>query len=144
MDSDLFDENAFKFGITFGCFDLFHPGHAHLISIMKFECEQTIVGLHVDPSLERPTKNKPVMTLLERYVMLDSIGVDHIVPYETEDDIEKILRLYNINARYLGDDYLDRDFTGKKFCLDNNIELRYTDRSHNWSTSAIRKRVKDA
>lgn len=144
MVSDIVPEKHFQFGITFGCFDLFHPGHATLLNIMQFECQNVIVGLHVDPRVERPTKNKPVMTLFERYVMLDSMGVDDIVPYETEDDIEKVLRLYNINVRYLGDDYIGRDFTGKQYCLDNNIELRYTDRSHNWSTSAIRKRVKDA
>lgn len=137
-------EKPYRHGITFGCFDLLHPGHANLLDIMRSECECVIVGLHVDPSKERPEKNKPIMTLFERFVMLEAMGIHEIIPYETEEDIEQILRIYQLEARYLGDDYKDKVFTGRQFCIDNNIELRYTDRSHNWSTSAIRKRVKDA
>ena len=35
----------------------------------------------------------------------------------------------------------DKDFTGKDYCLDNEIELVYNNRKHRFSTTELRKRM---
>jgi glycerol-3-phosphate cytidylyltransferase len=47
----------------------------------------------------------------------------------------------DMNIRFLSDEYLYRDFTGKQYCMDNGIELFYHKRQHSYSTSELRNRV---
>jgi glycerol-3-phosphate cytidylyltransferase len=132
-------------GITFGAFDLCHAGHAFLFEYCKRHCDYLIVGLHVNPSLERDNKNAPVMSLLERQILVKSNRyVDEIFCYETERDIEIILSTHDLNVRFLGDDYKSKDFTGKLICTLKNIKLMYCDRNHSFSTSELRERIKSS
>ena len=112
----------------------------------KSECDVLIVGLQSDPTIDRPdSKNKPIQTMYERFIHLMSIsGVDMIVPYQTEAEIEEILSTLPINVRYIGEDYIGKPFTGKQLCEDLGIEIIYTSRKHNFSTTQLRKRVKEA
>lgn len=131
-----------RVGITFGAFDLCHPGHVLLFDFCKQHCDRLIVGLHVDPTLERPTKNKPVMSLLERQIILKSNkNIDEIICYETEKDIEVILKTFKLDVRFLGYDYFNTDFTGKHVCEYKRIKLMYCDRSHGFSTTSLRQRI---
>jgi glycerol-3-phosphate cytidylyltransferase len=100
------------------------------------------VGLQTDPSVDRPTKNKPVESVTERYVKLSAVKwIDEIIPYTTEEDLMSILKMIDIDVRIVGADYIDKDFTGKQYCYDNFIEVHYNSRSHSFSTSDIRARV---
>ena len=108
----------------------------------KQNCEYLIVGLQADPSIERQEKNKPVQSMFERYVQLNSCRyIDEIVPYVYETEIEEILRSVKPNVRFIGADYHGRDFTAKQYCLDNNIELYFNNREHGFSTSELRRRI---
>lgn len=103
-----------RIGITFSSFDLLHAGHIKMLEEAKTVCDYLIVGLQIDPSHDRPTKNKPTQTIVERYIQLKAVNaVDEIIPYYTEQDLEDILKSFVIDVRIIGDDYLDRDFTGK-------------------------------
>lgn len=135
-----------RIGITFGCFDLLHSGHCLMLEEAKSDCDVLIVGLQSDPTIDRPdSKNKPIQTMYERFIHLMSIsGVDMIVPYQTEAEIEEILSTLPINVRYIGEDYVGKPFTGKQLCEDLGIEIIYTSRKHNFSTTQLRKRVKEA
>ena len=134
-----------KVGIVFGCWDLLHPGHLMFLNSASEMCDELIVGLQSDPSLDRPEKNRPVQTLYERAFQLDSISVGDCIPYSHESDILLILQNnLDINVRFLGTDYLDKDFTGKKYCEEKGIEIVYIDRSHNLSTSELRNRIKES
>ena len=62
-----------KIGITFSTFDLFHAGHIKMLEEAKSNCNYLIVGLQLDPSIDRPEKNKPVQTIVERYVQVKSL-----------------------------------------------------------------------
>ena len=131
-----------KTGITFGAFDLCHAGHNLMFGESKQNCEYLIVGLQADPSIERQEKNKPVQSMFERYVQLNSCRyIDEIVPYVYETEIEEILRSVKPNVRFIGADYHGRDFTAKQYCLDNNIELYFNNREHGFSTSELRRRI---
>ena len=84
-------------GITFSTFDLLHAGHVAMLREAKEVCDHLICCIQVDPSKDRPDKNTPVQTLVERWMQLQGVKyVDEIIPYETEKDVEDILTLFNI------------------------------------------------
>ena len=81
-----------KVGFTCSSFDLLHSGHTLMLEESKSQCDYLIVGLQTDPTIDRPTKNKPVQTVVERYLQLRACKyVDEIIPYATEQDLEDIL-----------------------------------------------------
>mgnify|MGYP003325264201 FL=1 len=132
-------------GFTCGTFDLLHPGHISLFKSCKMKCNRLIVGLHSDPSIERPEKNKPIQSLYERWLQLSSTKyVDDIIPYDTEKDLINILITTDIHLRFLGDDYNSNEFTGKNVCKNKGIGLIYFSREHGWSSSELRERIKNA
>jgi glycerol-3-phosphate cytidylyltransferase len=131
-----------KVGFTCSAFDLLHAGHIQMLRDAKEKCDYLIVGLQTDPTIDRPTKNKPIQTVVERYTQLKAVGyVDEIIPYATEEDLEDILSMYHIDIRILGVEYKDTDFTGKSICAKRDIELYFNERSHRFSSSELRKRV---
>jgi len=132
-----------KVGITFSTFDLLHAGHVAMLRDAKHQCDYLIVGLQSDPTIDRPdTKNKPVQTMFERYLQLKAVEyVDEVIPYQTEQDLEDILQTLNINVRILGEEYRDKDFTGKDTCKRRDIELYFNKRDHRFSTTDLRNRI---
>lgn len=131
-----------KVGFTCSAFDLLHAGHVQMLREAKEQCDYLICGLQVDPSIDRPEKNRPVQTIVERYTQLKGLSyVDEIIPYRTEEDLEDILSMYQIDIRILGEEYKDKTFTGRAICASRGIELYYNKRDHRFSTSDLRKRV---
>ena len=131
-----------KTGITFSTFDLLHAGHVLMLKEAKSVCDYLICGLHVDPQVERPNKNKPIQSIVERYIQLSSVKyVDEVIPYNLEKDLHDILLGYPIDIRIIGADYQDVDFSGKDLCLTKGIEIYYNQRSHNFSSTELRQRI---
>lgn len=131
-----------KIGITFSAFDLLHAGHVKMLEEAKLHCDYLIVGLQTDPTLDRPEKNKPTQTVVERYIQLKACKfVDEIVPYATEQDLEDILKAFQIDVRIVGDEYQNRDFTGRSYCEAKGIELYFNTRDHRFSSSNLRREV---
>lgn len=129
-------------GFTCSAFDLLHAGHIQMLRDAKSRCDHLICGLQVDPAIDRDTKNSPVQTLVERYIQLAAVKyVDEIIPYETESDLIDILEMLPIDVRILGEEYKQKDFTGKDVCRRRGIELYFNKRDHRFSSSALRKRV---
>lgn len=135
-----------KVGFTCGSFDLLHPGHVTMLEICKDNCDCLIVGLHTDPTIDRPLKNKPIQTVYERYVQLNSLRcVDRIIPYDTERDLENLLSVEPIDIRFIGEDYFHSNtITGIQTCEKRGIEIFFVERKHDWSSSELRKRVENA
>ena len=131
-----------KVGITFSTFDLLHAGHVAMLREAKEQCDYLICGLQIDPSLDRPEKNAPVQTIVERYTQLNAVKYDdEIIPYCTESDVEDILEMYHIDVRILGEEYRDKEFTGRDICRRRDIELHFNKRDHRFSSSDLRTRV---
>jgi glycerol-3-phosphate cytidylyltransferase len=129
-------------GITFSTFDFFHAGHVKMLEEAKRECDYLIVGLQLDPSIDRPEKNKPVQSIIERYIQVSSCKyVDEVVPYVSEKDVEEILHSFKIDIRIIGAEYKNKDFTGKAYCEQKGIRLYYNSRDHDYSSSGLRKRM---
>ena len=128
-----------KVGFTCSCFDLFHAGHIMMLKEAKSVCDYLIVGLQTDPTIDRKEKNKPIQSVFERFVQLQSCKyVDEVVVYESEKDLLDILKSYPINVRVLGKEYESKDFTGKDL---DYIDIYYNDRKHSFSTTELRGRV---
>lgn len=131
-----------KVGITFSAFDLLHAGHIKMLEDAKRQCDYLICGLQTDPTLDRPEKNKPIQTVVERYIQLKACKfVDEIIPYVTEQDLEDILRAFKIDVRILGEEYRDKNFTARTYCEEKGIELYFNNRDHRFSSSGLRKTV---
>ena len=134
-----------KVGITFSTFDLLHAGHIKMLEEAKRQCDYLIVGLQLDPSLERSEKNSPSQSIIERYIQLKGcVHIDEIVPYVSEQDLEDILRSFKLDVRIIGEEYKDRQFTGKEYCKNKGIDIYYNKRDHRFSSSGLRKQVKKA
>jgi glycerol-3-phosphate cytidylyltransferase len=133
-----------KIGITFSAFDLLHAGHVKMLEEAKRQCDYLIVALQTDPTLDRPEKNSPTQSVVERYIQLKGcLHVDEIVPYATEQDLEDILRSFKLDVRIVGDEYREKNFTGRTYCEEKGIELYYNGRDHRFSSSSLRKVVAD-
>ena len=131
-----------KIGITFSAFDLLHAGHIKMLEEAKSQCDYLICGLQTDPTLDRPDKNRPVQSVVERYIQLKGCKfVDEIVPYATEQDLEDVLRSFKLEVRIIGDEYLNKDFTGRKYCEQKGIKLYFNKRDHRFSSSGLRQEV---
>tara|TARA_Y100001963_G_scaffold77506_1_gene107403 strand:- start:297 stop:707 length:411 start_codon:yes stop_codon:yes gene_type:complete len=128
-----------KKGFTCSCFDLMHPGHIKMLQDARDQCDYLIVGLQEDPTIDRPdTKNKPIQTMEERYIMLSAVRfIDEIMLYQTEDDLYSYLKKNKPDIRILGSDYEGKDFTGK----DLGIDIYYHKRDHDWSSTEMRQRI---
>jgi glycerol-3-phosphate cytidylyltransferase len=132
-----------KIGFNCSSFDLFHAGHVTMLKMEKALCDHLIVALQVDPTIDRPgSKNKPSQSVYERYVQLQACKyIDEILVYETEQDLMNLLMTQTIHIRFLSEEYLNRDFTGKQYCLNNGIELHYHKRQHPYGSSELRNRI---
>lgn len=130
-----------KIGFTCSCFDLFHAGHVMMLKEAKTQCDYLIVGLQTDPTIDRPHKNKPVQSILERYIQLEACKyVDQIVPYATEKDLQDLLTSYPIDVRIIGEEYKNQRFTG----YDLPMAVYFNSRQHSFSSTELRERIANA
>ncbi len=127
-----------KIGFTCGAFDLLHAGHVVMLKEARENCDHLIVGLQTDPTIDRQEKNTPVQSVYERFTQLTAIKyVDEVIPYDTERSLIDLLESTPINIRFIGEDYIDKSFTGD----DLPIKIYYTNRKHSFSSSGLRRRV---
>lgn len=136
------EKNKKIIGITCSTFDLLHAGHIIMLEECKKYCDYLICALQVDPTLDRPEKNKPIQSLIERYIQLDAVEyVDKIIPYSTEEELKTLFSSLDLDIRIIGEEYKDKNFTGKDICLKRGIKLVYNKRDHNFSTTSLRERI---
>ncbi len=139
------EKEDLKTGIIAGNFDVIHPGYIEMFNECKEHCDSLVVLLHEDPSLERPEKIKPILSVEDRLRILNSLKqVDGVMTYKTEKDLYKIIssgiRLEFFNIRFLGDDYKGKSFTGD----DLEIQIHYLNRDHGWSTTKYKRMIADS
>ena len=129
-----------KVGVIAGNFDVMHPGYIKMFKECKEHCTWLIVLLHEDPSIERPEKLKPILSVNERREMLCSLEmIDEVITYSTEDILYAFLKGIDPDIRFLGDDYIGKNVTGK----DLGIDIHYINRDHGWSTTKYKQLIAD-
>ena len=128
-----------KKGITFGAFDLFHAGHVLMLEEARAVCDYLIVCIQTDPSLDREEKNKPVQSIIEREIQVSGCRfVDEVIIYDTEVDLLNIIGQVDWDVRIIGEEYKDKDFTGRDQTLER---CHFNKRPHTFSSSELRERV---
>lgn len=138
-------QQGLKIGIVFSQFDILHTGHIAMLSEAKNHCDYLIAGLQNNAQWDRPEKNEPIQSIVERQISLGAVRfVDEIVVYNTEKDLEDILLTLPVDVRVLGIEYEDKEFTGKQICQKRGIELVFNSRDHSFSSSSLRRRVVEA
>ena len=129
-------------GFTCSTFDLLHAGHITMLEEAKHHCDYLIVGLQNDPTIDRPEKNAPIQSIVERQIQLAAVKfIVEIIVYNTEQDLMDLLLTLPIKVRVLGDEYKAKDFTGKDIAKQRGIKIIYNGRDHSFSSSSLRKRV---
>ena len=127
-----------KTGIIAGNFDIIHPGYVAMFKECKDNCDRFVVLLHSDPSIERPNKLKPILSTEERVEMLKCFRqIDDVLTYNLESELHELIVLLKPNVRFLGDDYKEKDYTGK----DLNIPVHWISRDHGWSTTKFKLKI---
>ena len=108
----------------------------------KAQCDYLIAALQTEPTIDRPEKNKPIQSVVERYIQLKGCKyVDEIVPYQTEKDLEDIFLSFDLDVRIIGEEYRDKGFTAKHICLMKGIKIYYNPRQHKFSSTELRERL---
>lgn len=132
-------------GFTSVVGDLLHAGHVEMLNQCKIHCDILLCGIIADPTVDRPTKNKPVQSLFERYVQLEAHkAVDKVIPLSGEDDLVLALSMLPIDIRFVGADYKGKDHTGIDICNKRGIPIVYLDRWHSLSSTELRERIAEA
>lgn len=127
-------------GFVASCFDLLHSGHCLYLKEAKNVCDYLIAALQEDPTIDRPEKNKPIQSLEERKIQLESVKyVDEVIVYKTEKDLEKILEKIKPDVRIVGSDAKNKPITGYAYCK----QVYFHERNHSFSSSELRKRIKN-
>ena len=120
--------------------DVLHAGHIAMLEESAQQCEFLVVAFIIDPTADRPKKNKPIQSSLERYIQLSALAfVDMVIPCDNEQDLYDAILLVRPQVRTVGSDYIGQDFTGKELC-----KVYYCDREHSFSSTELRKRIKEA
>jgi glycerol-3-phosphate cytidylyltransferase len=128
-------------GVIAGNFDVLHPGYIAMFKEMKENCDCLIVLLHTDPSIERPHKLRPILSSSERKEMLESLKyVDDVIRYTYEEQLLDLLKMGEFDIRFLGDDYINKPFTGDNL----KIPIHYMNRDHGWSTTKFKRLIADS
>jgi len=137
-------------GIIAGNFDVMHPGYIAMFNQMKRHCDHLIVMLHTDPTIERPEKCKPILSVDDRVDILNSLRqVDEVHTYTLESELYEYLKHFadhndaSLQAnyvRFLGDDYKEKSFTGD----DLNIPIHFINRDHGWSTTKFKQQIAES
>jgi glycerol-3-phosphate cytidylyltransferase len=129
-----------KRGVVAGNFDVIHPGYVRMFNECKKHCDYFVVLLHDDPSIERPEKMKPILTVDERREILFALDIPAVIAYNTESELYHMIKYGNYDVRFLGDDYIDKSFTGD----DLPIQIQYINRDHGWSTTKYKQLIAES
>ena len=127
-----------KRGVLAGNFDVLHPGYIKMFKECKTKCGYLTVLLHTDPTIERPEKLKPILSVEERKEMLLELrSVDEVKTYTLEAELYDLLKEGDYSIRFLGSDYVDKTFTGDNL----NSSIYYISRDHGWSTTKFKNEI---
>ena len=126
-------------GIIAGNFDVIHPGYIEMFNEMKKHVNKIHVLLHNDPSIDRPEKIKPLLSLAERKMTLMALkGITEVLPYNSEEELLKLISVINPEIRFLGEDYINRtDYTGYGL----PPKIIFLKRDHGWSTTKFKNLI---
>ena len=126
-------------GIVAGNFDVIHPGYIKMFNEMNKHVQEIHVLLHIDPSLDRPEKIKPLLSVEDRTMTLLALkGITNVSTYNCEKELLKLIIDINPQIRFLGEDYLNKtNYTGYGLAP----KIIFLNRDHGWSTTKFKRLI---
>ena len=126
-------------GIIAGNFDVIHPGYIEMFNEMKKHVNEIHVLLHINPSLDRPEKIKPLLSVTDRKMTLMALKrITEVSSYNTEQELLQLIIDINPEIRFLGVDYINRtDYTGYGL----PYKIIFLNRDHGWSTTKFKNLI---
>jgi len=126
-------------GFTASTFDLMHAGHVIMLQQAKTQCDFLIVGLLTDPTRDRPNKNYPIQTSWERWIQAQAIkAIDKVIPFDTEEDLENMIKILKPDVRFVGKEYEGKEHTGWDI---KGTKIIYNERTHNYGSTQLRDKI---
>lgn len=122
--------------ITYGTFDLLHPGHINLLRRAKDLGDELYVGLSTDEFNQMKGKTA-VLKYEQRKTVLEAIRyVDHVFPESDWDQKTSDIKKYEINCFVMGDDWKGKFDFLKDYCT-----VVYLPRTPDISTTDIKQKI---
>lgn len=117
--------------------DILHAGHILAMEEAKANCDFLIVALNCAPD-----GKKPIQSVFERWTQLSAVKyVDRLIPYSGRHDLEIVCSAVPHDIRFVGADYLFRDFDGKSIEEEKGVTFYYLNRSHGLSSTELKERI---
>ena len=123
---------------TNGTFDILHPGHIQLFKVAKSLGDKVIVATDTDEKIKKDKGfDRPINDLCYRVAMLEAIKyIDVVLTFNTRQELEDLIQLYEPDILLLGDDWRDGEVVG----WEHAVETRFFPRVGGYSSSnTIRK-----
>ena len=67
-------------------------------------------------------------------------GVDIIIPFDTEEDLENMIKILKPDVRFVGEEYKGKTHTGHDI---KGVKIIYNKREHNYGSSQLREKIYD-
>lgn len=117
--------------------DCLHIGHVLAIEEAKRNCDYLIVGLNCCPD-----HKIPVQSVYERFMQLKAVKfVDDIIAYQGGADLERIAASLDYQVRFLGEDYVGKDYDGKRIEEQFGKAVHFLKRKHSFSSTELKARI---
>ncbi len=128
---------------TNGCFDIFHAGHASLLTKAKRLGDILIVGLNSDTSIKRIKPGRPIVPENERATVLAALeSVDYIVLFQ-EDTPHNYLKAVKPHIHVKGTDRSIDQIIEKDILEKLGAELKLIQITEGVSTTNIIEKILD-
>ena len=110
-----------KIGLFPVCADILHAGHILAIKEAKENCDYLVVALNCAPE-----NKKPIQSIYERFIQLKGAKyIDEVIPYQGKKDLELLCSSYNYHIRFVGEDYINKDWDGKQIETELKKEIHF-------------------
>lgn len=124
--------------ITYGTYDILHPGHINLLKRAKALGDELIVMVSTDEFNQNEKKKDNYYKFEERKFVLEALKyVDAVYPEESWEQKETDIEKYDIDIFVMGDNW-----KGKFDYLSDRCEVKYLPRTEGISTTGIKRALK--
>ena len=117
--------------------DLLHVAHISAMREAKCHCDHLIVAVNALPDNKRP-----VQSIYERFMQIHSLGIaDEVIVYGGRKDLELIASTLYYQRRFLGNEYLGKDWDGREIEISRGIEPWFLSTTRAVSSSELKERI---
>ena len=126
---------------TNGTFDILHPGHIELFKVARSLGDKVIVATDTDEKIKKDKGfDRPINDLCYRVAMLEAIKyIDVVLTFNTRQELEDLIQLYEPDILLLGDDWRDGEVVG----WEHAVETRFFPRVGGYASSSTIRKIKN-